>query len=174
MTTFYERHPWARILFFFLVCAAFGALSATSAGAAKAGDKIPALSGTTVSGKTATVEAERGKVLVVNIWATWCLPCREELPHFDNLAGMFGDKVEVWAVNVDDSRSAVERYLNKAGFRNLTVLIDADKKIPKALATTAMPSTYVVDQEGTIRYVNEGYKPGDEDKIKEKIEALLK
>ena len=106
--------------------------------------------------------ALRGKVVLVDIWASWCAPCMEEMPLLDEMAARLKHKgVEIIAVSVDEDRESATTFLSKRPSWTLTVLHDPDGKVPEILKPAKMPTSYVVDADGIIRYVNEGFERGD-------------
>ncbi|MFZ4738188.1 MAG: TlpA disulfide reductase family protein [Bradymonadia bacterium] len=130
----------------------------------------------TLDGKKARLTAERGKVVVISFWATWCQPCKQELPFLDALAKKYADKgLVVWAINTDGPKtlSDVRRTLST---RNLTlpVLLDDDGGVAARLnPRVAMPLAIYVDREGRRAHEHEGYAPGDEVALEQRIVALL-
>jgi thiol-disulfide isomerase/thioredoxin len=117
--------------------------------------------------------ALRGKVVLVDIWASWCAPCMEEMPLLDEMAVRLKKKgVEVIAVSVDEDRESAEAFLGKRASWTLTVAHDPKGKVPKVLQPSKMPTSYVVDAEGIIRYVNEGFERGDMKGLEARLTAL--
>lgn len=100
--------------------------------------------------KVVTLEAFRGKVVLLNLWATWCIPCREEMPALDNLQGLRGGKdFEVVAVAQDRAgRAKVERFLGEVGSRRLTSYLDASMKSGRAWGGYGLPTTILIDRKG--------------------------
>ena len=95
--------------------------------------------------------ALRGKLVLVNFWATWCPPCREEMPSLTRLAESFDpSSLEVVAVSVDDGWNAVDRFLSvpSTPFR---VALDEDARVPRAWGTSKFPETYLLDRDGRMR-----------------------
>jgi thiol-disulfide isomerase/thioredoxin len=115
----------------------------------------------------------KGKVVLVDIWASWCGPCKEEMPLLDELAGRLKKKgVEIIAVSIDEDKESAEAFLSSRPSWSLTVAHDPKGKLPEALHPGKMPSSYVVDAEGIIRYVNEGFERGDLKVIEKRLLAL--
>ncbi|MBM3557032.1 MAG: TlpA family protein disulfide reductase [Alphaproteobacteria bacterium] len=96
------------------------------------------------------LEAFRGKVVVLNIWATWCVPCREEMPSLDRLqARLGGPDLEVVAVSVDRGGAAkAKAFLEEIGAKHLKLYLDPTMKITRELKAPGLPVTVVIDREG--------------------------
>ncbi len=117
--------------------------------------------------------ALQGKVVLVDIWASWCAPCMEEMPLLDEMAGRLKQKgVQIIAVSVDEDKDSAQTFLSSRPSWSLTVAHDPKGKLPEALRPGKMPSSYVVDAEGIIRYVNEGFERGDLKVLEKRLVAL--
>ena len=116
----------------------------------------------------------RGDVVMVNFWATWCGPCRQEMPLLDELYSRY-ERVgfSLLGVNIDDDSRKAMNMVSELGV-SFPVLFDARKEVSKLYKVEAMPVTVLIDREGTIRYVHHGYKPGYEDKYLDQIRSLLR
>ncbi len=124
---------------------------------------------------TVTLSDFKGQVVLVDFWAYWCEPCKEELPHLAKLEGEFEGKFKLLAISTDDARTAsqVKPYVkrNKYGF---TVPRDADSSVlVKYNPTKTLPFSVLIDQEGNIAAKHAGFNEGDQDKLREEILALL-
>jgi len=117
--------------------------------------------------------ALQGKVVLVDIWASWCAPCMEEMPLLDEMAGRLKQKgVQIIAVSVDEDKDSAQTFLSSRPSWSLTVAHDPKGKLPDALQPGKMPSSYVVDAEGIIRYVNEGFERADLKVLEKRLVAL--
>ena len=115
----------------------------------------------------------RGKVVLVDFWASWCGPCRQALPAYDAMAKRHADAgFVVLGVNVDEQRADADRFL-KAVPVAFTVVFDSGGKAPEAYGVKAMPSSYLVGRDGKVRAVHLGFKPSDADKIEAEVRAAL-
>jgi len=141
-----------------------GILLASTLQAAGVGDRAPHLA------------KYKGQVVFVNFWASWCAPCLVELPELNRLAAHYkGRKVKVLAINVDADRAAARRTLarlklSKASFE---VLWDTKSKTITAYDPPTMPSSYLVDRQGRIRYLHPGFQAGDPATWRQEIDSLL-
>jgi thiol-disulfide isomerase/thioredoxin len=125
------------------------------------------------SGRTVKLSALRGKVVLVDFWATWCEPCKKELPLLGQLAARLKTKgVEVVTVNIDDQKENAERFVRSHGLDQLTVVHDADKSIVGRYEPPKMPSSFVVDKAGIVRQINAGFDDGDLSRIEKQLVAL--
>lgn len=102
---------------------------------------------------TANQEMLKGKVSLLNIWATWCLPCRQEIPFFNTLKSQ---GIPIYGINYKDDKEEAQRWL--AEFHNPFVfsVLDADGRLGVNLGVFGYPETYVVDKQGVIRYKHIG------------------
>ena len=117
--------------------------------------------------------ALKGKVVLVDIWASWCAPCMEEMPLLDEMAGRLKEKgVQIIAVSVDEDKESAQTFLSSRPSWSLTVAHDPKGKLPAVLQPGKMPSSYVVDADGIIRYVNEGFERGDLKVLEKRLVAL--
>jgi thiol-disulfide isomerase/thioredoxin len=117
--------------------------------------------------------ALKGKVVLVDIWASWCAPCMEEMPLLDEMAGRLKQKgVQIIAVSVDEDKESAQTFLSSRPSWSLTVAHDPKGKLPEVLQPGKMPSSYVVDADGIIRYVNEGFERGDLKVLEKRLVAL--
>jgi thiol-disulfide isomerase/thioredoxin len=114
----------------------------------------------------------RGKVVLVNFWATWCPPCVAEMPSIQRLDDrLAAEDFEVLAVNVGESPFQVSKFTKLINVR-LTMLLDSKGETFKAWGGTIYPTTFVVDGDGRIRYVVHGPLAWDSDDVVETIEEL--
>jgi peroxiredoxin len=126
------------------------------------------------SGENIKLSELRGNVVMVNFWASWCGPCRQEMPLLQQLHDRYqGMGFTLLGVNVDEEPAAAEKMLKEIPV-NFPVLYDSDNKVSKQYQVKAMPSTFMVDRDGNVRFLHKGYKPGYEDEYQQQIRALLR
>ena len=125
-------------------------------------------------GENLRLSEYRGDVVMINFWATWCGPCRQEMPLLDDLYSRY-QRVgfSLLGVNIDDDSARAMRMVQELGI-NFPVLFDEGKEVSRLYQVEAMPVTVLVDREGTVRHVHHGYKPGYEDKYLTEIRSLLR
>ena len=150
-------------------------LAATSlASSGLTGQAAPDFALKSSSGENLRLSEYRGDVVMVNFWATWCGPCRQEMPLLDELYSRY-ERVgfSLLGVNIDDDSRKAMNMVSELGV-SFPVLFDARKEVSKLYEVNAMPVTVLIDREGTVRYVHHGYKPGYEDKYLDQIRSLLR
>jgi peroxiredoxin len=120
--------------------------------APKEGDAAPDFNLTSLSGGEVRLSDLRGKVVLVNFWASWCPPCRGEIPSLVTLnSAMAGKNFRLLAVSVDnEGKDAIEPFFNKLGI-SLPTLFDPHGSVGKSYGITGVPETFIVDKNGIIR-----------------------
>jgi len=114
-----------------------------------------------------------GKVIVVDFWATWCAPCKESFPAYQRLAQKFGSKLAVIGVSVDEDPSGIANFAKETGAK-FPLAWDEGQITSKSYQPPTMPTSFVVDQSGVVRFVHSGFRVGDERAIESEIDSLLK
>ena len=128
----------------------------------------------TFDGKQVTLSSLRGKVVLLDFWASWCPPCREELPLLDILHKTYGrEDFKVLTVNIDNHPKNAVKFLEKYSIK-LTPLWDKEKKVVSAYDVRKMPTTILIDKNGWIRYIHSGFETEQFLTYKHQIETLLK
>ncbi len=159
-----------------VLCAAF-LVGSGGAAATKVGERAADFTLPDLDGKTVKLSSLKGTVVVLDFWASWCGPCKKELPALDALAKRYrdaGKAVVVLALNIDRERANAEKFLATAKIDDLRVLLDPQGKTASAYDLPTMPSSFVIDGRGLIRKVHAGYASGDEKKLAAEIDRLLK
>jgi thiol-disulfide isomerase/thioredoxin len=152
-----------------------GAGEVGGGGGKQVGTPAPELSVQSLSGKPLGLADYRGKVVLLDVWASWCGPCKQELPMLDDMAKRLrSDGIEVLAVSVDQERANVTKFLKVRPHWSLTIAHDPKGQIADTLAPDKMPTSYVIDRAGTIRYVNSGFEPGDAREIERRLLEVAK
>ncbi|MHB9112529.1 MAG: TlpA disulfide reductase family protein [Thermoleophilia bacterium] len=116
------------------------------------GSQAPNFTLPLMSGGEVSLEDYKGKVVLLNIWATWCNPCREEMPYMEQLyQNMKGKPFEILAVSIDTRGSRdVEPFVKKLGL-TFPILLDSDKKVNNLYQATGVPETFIIDKNGIVR-----------------------
>jgi len=138
------------------------------------GKPAPDFSLSDMNGKKVTLSEYKGKVVILNFWATFCGPCKEEMPSLNNLFLAFKkDGLVVLAISTDDSEKPVQSFI-KAKSIAFPVLIDKDQQVFFDRYTVlGLPTTFIIDRDGIIRDKILGDRPWDGPEIKAKIGSLL-
>lgn len=125
------------------------------AAAAEAGSSrpLPAIRFQDADAKPRTLADFRGRVVLLNLWATWCVPCRKEMPSLDRLQGQLGGPAfEVVALSIDSVPQAVREFFHQYGIRRLALYIDPSSEVTSALGAVGIPTTLLVDRQGRERW----------------------
>ena len=153
----------------------FSVLAATSlASSGLVGQLAPDFVLKSASGDNLRLSEFRGDVVMINFWATWCGPCRQEMPLLDELYSQY-QRVgfNLLGVNIDDDSGKAMNMIAELGV-SFPVLFDTHKEVSKLYAVDAMPVTILVDRDGMVRHVHHGYKPGYEQDYLNEIRSLLR
>ena len=158
-----------------IVALVFSVFAATSLASSQLqGQTAPDFALKSSTGENMRLSEYRGDVVMINFWATWCGPCRQEMPLLDELYQRYSRVgFNLLGVNIDDDSRRAMQMIEELGV-DFPVLFDATKRVSEMYDVDAMPVTVIVDREGTVRYVHQGYKPGYEDKYLTEIRTLLR
>jgi peroxiredoxin len=158
-----------------LLGATLSVLAATSlASSGLTGAPAPDFALKSSTGENLRLSEYRGDVVMINFWATWCGPCRQEMPLLDELYTRY-ERVgfSLLGVNIDDDSQRAMDMITELGV-NFPVLFDDRKEVSKLYQVDAMPVTVLVDRDGNVRHVHHGYKPGYEQQYLDEIRSLLR
>jgi peroxiredoxin len=126
------------------------------------------------SGKPVELTQFKGQVVMLNFWASWCGPCRQEMPLLDSIYKKYGKLgFTMIGVNVEPDSKAANDWLKQTPV-TFPILYDTDSKVSKLYGVSGMPSTVIVDRKGTVRMIHHGYKPGDEEEYLSSIRTLMR
>ena len=149
-------------------------LIATSVNALELGQPAPDFTLKSMAGTNLKLTEQRGKIIVINFWASWCGPCRKEMPVLQKFYDKYQDLgVSVWGVNVEQENQAGRDFLADLNL-SFPILFDASNTISAMYQVEAMPTTIIVDRDGLVRYAFKGYKPGYEKKYAKAIKKLIR
>ena len=116
----------------------------------------------------------KGQVVMLNFWASWCGPCRQEMPLLENIYKKYNKLgFTLIGVNVEPDSTAAEGFLKQTPV-SFPVIYDKDSTVSKAYEVSGMPSTVIIDRKGNIRVLHRGYKPGDENEYLDSIRTLVR
>lgn len=147
---------------------------ATSVNALELGQPAPDFTLKSMAGTNLKLTEQRGKIIVINFWASWCGPCRKEMPVLQKFYDKYQDLgVSVWGVNVEQENQAGRDFLADLNL-SFPILFDASNTISAMYQVEAMPTTVIVDRDGLVRYAFKGYKSGYEKKYAKAIKKLIR
>ena len=125
--------------------------AAPAAGTVRVGSPAPDFQLGLASGGVGKLSAQRGRVVLLNFWATWCVPCRSEMPALQSLSDRLGDApFTLWAVNLQDDPQAISQFTGELGLR-LPVLMDESGDVTRSYGVRALPATFLIDKSGVLR-----------------------
>jgi len=126
------------------------------------------------SGENLRLSELRGEVVMINFWASWCAPCRQEMPLLDELYNQYHPLgFTILGVNVEEDSSQAKHMLQESPV-NFPVVFDNKSTVSKLYNVVAMPSTVLVDRDGNVRYLHQGYKPGYEEAYQQQVRELIR
>lgn len=137
----------------------------------KKGQVAPDFTLNTLDGDVVQLSDYKGKKVIINFWATWCPPCKAEMPHMQNFYETYGDDVEILAVNLTDKDSGLERIQQFVTDYELTfpIPLDEDGEIGTTYQAITIPTSYILTTEGTIQHKIVG--PMDESMMEQLIQS---
>ena len=125
-------------------------------------------------GGTVQLSSLKGQVVMINFWATWCGPCRMEMPLLEQLHAKYEPLgFTLLGVNIERDSAAATAWLKGVPV-TFPILFDTRNAVAEQFGVMGMPSSVFVDREGRVRYVHRGYKPGDEAQYADLIRSLVK
>lgn len=165
--------PMTSILRVLLLCL----VAAGPAGAADlkpwTGGAAPGLELRELDGRLHRLADHRDKVVLVNFWATWCVPCREEMPSIQRLKErLAGRPFVVLAVNLDEPEARIRKFLSQMKV-DFTILLDPGKKAARAWDARILPASFVIGSDGKIHYSLVGELDWDHERIVDRLSGLL-
>jgi peroxiredoxin len=127
-----------------------------------------------LAGGNVNLSSYRGKVVILNFWATWCPPCRTEMPSMEILYQRFNAQgLEILAVDTGENASTVQQFINSAGY-TFPVILDSANRVSSVYGIRAIPTTFIIDREGKIIGYVVGSIMWDNQRVITAIDTLLK
>lgn len=165
------RNNFKRILILLIIV-----FIAVGIGQDKNGSAAPNFEGKTLKGNNIKLSDYLGNVVLIDFWASWCPPCREEMPELIKFYKLHKDpKFELIAVNIDNDNNNAKLFLNKLFPEPpFSIVMDDSQKIPALFNIEAMPTTIFIDKKGKIRYQHDGFKKSYVKVFNEELSQLLK
>jgi thiol-disulfide isomerase/thioredoxin len=125
-------------------------------------------------GSSLSLAQYKGQVVMLNFWASWCGPCRQEMPLLENIYKKYNKMgFTLIGVNVEPDSKAADDWLKQTPV-SFPVIYDKDSQVSKLYDVSGMPSTVIIDRKGNIRVLHRGYKPGDENEYLDSIRTLVR
>ena len=126
------------------------------------------------AGQSVSLAQYKGQVVMLNFWASWCGPCRQEMPLLESIYKKYNRLgFTMIGVNVEPDSNAANEWM-KATPVSFPILYDKDSKVSKMYDVAGMPSTVIIDRTGKVRVLHRGYKPGDENEYLDSIRTLVR
>ena len=159
------------------IAAVAAALAVSVSLPALAGDPsgpAPSFTLSSSAGPNVSLSEYKGQVVMLNFWASWCGPCRQEMPLLESIYKKYNKMgFTLLGVNVEPNSQAANDWL-KATPVSFPILYDKDSKVSKLYDVAGMPSTVIIDRHGNVRVLHRGYKPGDENEYLDSIRSLIR
>ena len=138
------------------------------------GAEAPDFALRSAAGPNLRLSEHRGQVVMINFWATWCGPCRQEMPKLDEIFARYEPAgFTLLGVNIDEDSAQAQRLADELGV-TFPLLFDDEQDVSRLYDVQAMPMTVMVDRSGTVRSVHYGYRPGMEQRYLDEVRALLR
>jgi thiol-disulfide isomerase/thioredoxin len=169
------KHRIAAILTGAVASALLLTVPASGAGSSSSGP-APQFSLDSRAGSKISLAQYKGQVVMLNFWASWCGPCRQEMPLLENIYKKYNKMgFTLIGVNVEPDSKDAEGFLKQLQTPvSFPVIYDKDSTVSKAYDVQGMPSTVIIDRKGNIRMLHRGYKPGDENEYLDSIRSLVR
>jgi peroxiredoxin len=177
-----RRHDRRALVLVAGVCALFagcagggGGLSSPSGGShALVGAPAPEFELKEVAGGgDQSLAAYSGKVVIVDFWATWCEPCKQSFPAYQKLVDQMNGELVVVGVSQDDDATGIAAFRSETGAK-FPLVWDEGKGVAKSYDPPSMPTAFIVDKSGIVRFVHVGYRAGDEATLEEEVRSLAR
>lgn len=164
---------FSKHVFYAVLTCALMLASNASVQAKKLSGPAPSFALKSLDGKTVKLSDFKGQVVMINFWASWCGPCREEMPLLEELYSDYRKAGFVLlGITIDEDVADAEGFLKKSPV-SFPILSDPKGEVADLYNNQAMPSSYFVDRRGNLAHLHKGYKPGDEKNYKSVIRKLI-
>jgi thiol-disulfide isomerase/thioredoxin len=134
----------------------------------------PTLSFATRDGTVKQLSDFEGKLVLVNLWATWCVPCVKEMPALDRLQAQLGDKLTILAISEDrGGGDVVDPFLTRIGIKNLGIYLDPKSRASAAFAVQGLPTSFLISRDGVMLGKEEGAAEWDGAKMQAVLQGYI-
>jgi thiol-disulfide isomerase/thioredoxin len=134
----------------------------------------PTISVVDLAGNTVSLSDFAGRLVLINLWATWCEPCLREMPSLERMQSRLGDKITVVAISEDRGGSkTVEPFINKLGLKSFKTYLDPKSDAGRAFKVAGLPTSFLIDREGRVLGRVEGAAEWDSPKLLEVLKSVL-
>lgn len=146
---------------------------APESGTVEIGQTAPDFKLQDLNGKEVSLDQYRGKIVILDFWQTTCPPCRYSMPVLDKLQDDYSGKLSVLAVNLGEQKEIVRKYILEQNLHS-RILLDSENSVGERFGTVFIPTQFLIDQKGVVRFVMSGFDPGSSSKtLREEINKLL-
>ncbi|MGE0321682.1 MAG: TlpA family protein disulfide reductase [Polyangiaceae bacterium] len=114
----------------------------------------------------------RGKVTIIDFWATWCAPCKDSFPAYEAIAREHPGEVVVLGISEDEKPDGIAAFVAETGV-TFPIAWDEGQQVASQYDPSTMPTSYILDRNGIVRFVHVGFNPGDEGTLREQVSSLL-
>jgi thiol-disulfide isomerase/thioredoxin len=143
----------------------------TRSGMLEIGNPAPSFTLPDLGGRRVSLEQYRGKVVLLDFWATWCGPCRMIMPVLENLQKEYPDSLVLLAINLQESRDEVREFMREQGLHS-QVLLDEEGSVGSQYGAEAIPLQVLIDQNGIVRDILTGFSSSQAKRLRQEIEKL--
>ena len=150
-----------------------GSNTAQSSKGGLVGSPAPEFELPKVGGGTLKLASLKGKVVLVDFWGTWCEPCKKSFPKYQELYVKYKDKMEILAIAEEDANEGLDAFGKSHGNVQFPLLWDEGKGVAGKYGVNTMPTAYLIDREGVVRFVHEAFNDGDEAQIERELKELF-
>jgi thiol-disulfide isomerase/thioredoxin len=141
-------------------------------GVAEVGSEAPSFQLEDLQGHKVSLDQFRGKIVLLDFWATWCGPCRMSMPLLEKLQAEFHNDVVLLAINLEEPADEVRAYVQRRNVGSL-VLLDSEGEVGRVYQSDSIPMSVLIDQKGIIRDIQVGFHPSMDRDLREEIRRLL-
>ena len=140
-------------------------------GTASIGQPAPSFKLPDLNGDEISLEELRGKIVLLDFWASWCAPCRMTMPVVEGLSREYENDMVLLAVNMGEAKDSVENYVYNEGI-SARILLDEKRTVSAVYGIRAIPMNVIIDRSGVVRHVYTGYDPRMASQMRAQIESL--